>query len=80
MAQLALKLLLNLMLTLTLPLPLRKVPYADLTSDELLIDAIKCGLRLTRPERCPRVMWTTITSCWANTAAERPTPSELCQR
>ncbi|CAL1537303.1 unnamed protein product [Lymnaea stagnalis] len=51
-------------------------PFEDMTGVEV-IKFIEDGNRLTRPTKCPQVVYEVMLRCWTNEAAQRPTFSWL---
>jgi serine/threonine protein kinase/ubiquitin len=54
-----------------------KLPFALVPADAEVARMVLQGMRLEKPGGCDDGMWTIILSCWAATAAQRPTFHEL---
>ena len=54
-----------------------ETPYRNVPSLEALLELIKDGYRMSRPEHCPWRLWSIIKTCWMYQPEARPTWSHL---
>lgn len=53
-------------------------PYKWLSNQEVT-EQVATGLRLTKPELCPDLLWELVQVCWDEIPANRPTFMQLCK-
>lgn len=53
------------------------MPYPDIDHDEDVAQAVRAGLRLEQPSRCPPMLWKLLQWCWHETPMARPAFGEI---